>query len=294
MKASVVALAFLIVASAAPVHAQGFSADIGEIRKVSATIPGARALRVNVIKFAESRRTKNFSIKGAPNEPSIQARTAFQVVYPDGTVMIDSGMDQQVHRFFGRGVEEPYFPDAEKRVEQALVSAKSIVMTHEHGDHVAGVVRGPFADQLAAKTVLTRTQVQTLLTAPQMPEIKLTPEAAKRYIVVDYEKYMPFAPGFTLIKSPGHTPGSQMIYVALQSGKEYLFAGDVAWHMDGVRRIVGKDAPWITEDEPSMTAELTWLNGLSKNEKNLVIVVSHDEEQRLQYVRDSVLGDRLE
>jgi hypothetical protein len=85
-----------------------------------------------------------------------------------------------------------------------------------------------------------------------------------------------------------------MIYVALQSGKEYLFAGDVAWHMDGVRRIVGKDAPWITEDEPSMTAELTWLNGLSKNEKNLVIVVSHDEEQRLQYIRDGVLGDRLE
>jgi len=294
MKASAIALAFLVVASTAPTHAQGFSADIGEIRKVSATIPGARALRVNVIKFAESRRTKNFSIKGAPNEPSIQARTAFQIVYPDGTVMIDSGMDQQVHRFFGRGVEEPYFPDAEKRVEQALVSAKIIVMTHEHGDHVAGVVRGPLADQLAAKTVLTRTQVQTLLTAPQMPEIKLTPEMAKRYIVVDYEKYMPFAPGFTLIKSPGHTPGSQMIYVALQSGKEYLFAGDVAWHMDGVRRIIGKDAPWITEDEPSMTAELTWLNGLSKNEKNLVIVVSHDEEQRLQYIRDGVLGDRLE
>jgi len=283
-----------MLALSAPAQAQGFSADISEIRKISATIPGARALRVNVIKFAESRRTKNFSIKGSPNEPSIQARTAFQVVYPDGTVMIDSGMDQQVHRFFGRGVEEPYFADAEKRVEQALASAKSIVMTHEHGDHVAGVVRGPMAAQLAAKTVLTRTQVQTLLTNPQMPEIKLTPEAAKRYIVVDYDKYMPFAPGFTLIKSPGHTPGSQMVYVVLQSGKEYLFAGDVAWHMDGVRRIVGKDAPWITEDEPAMTAELTWLNGLSKSEPNLVIVVSHDEEQRLQYIRDGVLGDRLE
>jgi len=294
MKASIIALALLIIASAAPARAQVFSADIGEIRKVSATIPGARALKVNVIKFAESRRTKNFSIKGAPNEPSIQARTAFQVVYPDGYVMIDSGMDQQVHRFFGRGVEEPYFPEQEKRVEQALMGAKSIVMTHEHGDHVAGVVRGPMAAQFAGKTVLTKTQIQTLLTNPQMPEIKLSPEQAQRYIVVDYDHYMAFAPGFTLIKSPGHTPGSQMIYVVLQSGKEYLFAGDVAWHMDGVRRIIGKDAPWITEDEPQMTAELTWLNGLSKSEKNLVIVVSHDEEQRLQYIRDGVLGDRLE
>ncbi len=287
------AVAFLVTA-AAPVQAQSFSADITEIRTVSATIPGARALRINVVKFAESRRTKNFSIKGAPAEPSIQARTAFQVVYSDGTVMIDSGMDQQVHRFFGRGVEEPYFPDAAKEVDKALIGAKSIVMTHEHGDHVAGVVRGPLAAQLAPKTVLTRTQVQTLLTNPQMPEIKLTPEMAKRYIVVDYEKYLPFAPGFTLIKAPGHTPGSQMIYVVLQSGKEYLFAGDVAWHMDGVRTIRGKDAPWITEDELAMTAELTWLNGLSKSERNLTIVISHDEEQRLQYIQQKLLGNGLE
>ena len=54
-------------------------------------------------KFAESHRTKNFSVKGAPAEPSVQARTVFQVVYADGYVMVDSGMDQQVHSFFGRG-----------------------------------------------------------------------------------------------------------------------------------------------------------------------------------------------
>jgi glyoxylase-like metal-dependent hydrolase (beta-lactamase superfamily II) len=293
LRKTFLAVAFLVTA-AAPVQAQSFSADIKEIRTASTTIPGARALRINVVKFAESRRTKNFSIKGAPTEPSVQARTAFQVVYPDGTVMIDSGMDQQVHRFFGRGVEEPYFADAAKEVEKALLGAKSVVMTHEHGDHVAGVVRTPLLAQLAPKTVLTRTQVQTLLTNPQMPEIKLNPEMAKRYIVVDYEKYLPFAPGFTLIKAPGHTPGSQMIYVVLQSGKEYLFAGDVAWHMDGVRTIRGKDAPWITEDEPAMTAELTWLNGLSKSEKNLTIVISHDEEQRLQYIQLKLLGNGLE
>jgi glyoxylase-like metal-dependent hydrolase (beta-lactamase superfamily II) len=97
-----------------------------------------------------------------------------------------------------------------------------------------------------------------------------------------------------LIKAPGHTPGSQMVYVALQSGREYLFAGDVAWHMDGVRLIRGKDAPWITEDEAALNAELTWLNMLSRTEKNLVIVVSHDEEQRLQYIAQGVLGGKLE
>jgi glyoxylase-like metal-dependent hydrolase (beta-lactamase superfamily II) len=274
--------------------APAWTADLNEIRHMAGMIPGAHPLRVNVLKFAESRRTKNFSVKGAPKDPSIQARTAFQVVYPDGTVMIDSGMDLQVHKFFGRGVEEPYFPEAAKEIERAVRAAKAIVMTHEHGDHVAGVIRTPFFAELAPKTVLTKTQVHTLMTEPQMPEIKLTAEQAKRFIVIDYDKYYPFAPGMVLIKSPGHTPGSQMIYVALESGKELIFAGDVAWHMDGVRTITGKDAPWITEDEDAIKGELTWLNGLTKTEENVTVVLSHDEQQRLDTIKQKILGDRLE
>jgi len=82
--------------------------------------------------------------------------------------------------------------------------------------------------------------------------------------------------------------------VALQSGMELLLAGDVAWHMDGVRMNAGKDAPWIKEPPELMAAELTWLNGLSIAEKNLSIVVSHDEEQRRQYIEQGVLGDGFE
>ena len=211
---------------------------------------------MNVLKFAESRRTKNFSIKGAPADPSVQARTAFQVMYADGHIMVDAGMDQQVHRFFGRGVEEPYDATAAGQVERALTTARLIVVTHEHGDHVAGVIRTPRARELAAKTILTRSQVQTLLTTPQMPEIKLTEEMAARYLVVDYDRYFPLAAGIVLIKAPGHTPGSQMVYIALESGREYLLIGDAAWHMDGVRLMKGKDAPWITEDQNAIMSQL--------------------------------------
>lgn len=287
-----------IAAQTASAPAQGspqvWSANLADIRRVAAMIPGPRPLRINMLKFAESRRTKNFSVQGAPADPSVQARTVFQVVYRDGTVMIDSGMDQQVHNFFGRGVVEPYFPDAAKEVERALLGAKSIVMTHEHGDHVAGVIRSPNADQLAAKTILTRTQVDMLLTAPQMPEIKLTPAMAARYNVVDYEKYMPYGPGFALIKSPGHTPGSQMIYVKLDSGREYLFIGDATWHMDGVRQLKGKDAPWITENKEQVMAQLQWLNELGRSEKNLIIVASHDDDEHKELLSKKLLGSKLE
>lgn len=290
--------AAVIAILGAPLRAQNaapaWAANIADVRRVASLIPGRRALRINVVKFAESRRTKNFSIKGAPTIPSIQARTAFQVIYPDSTMMIDAGMDQQVHNFFGRGVVEPYDTEAGKQVERAVAAAKMIVVTHEHGDHVGGVIHTPMAAELAAKTILTRTQVQTLMTAPQMPEIKLTPEMTSRFIVVDYDRYMPVAPGVAFIKAPGHTPGSQMVYVVLESGREYLFIGDSAWHMDGVRQVIGKDAPWVTEDQNSVMDQLRWLNGLSRTDPNLVIVASHDDDQRMELETKGVLGRRFE
>jgi hypothetical protein len=85
-----------------------------------------------------------------------------------------------------------------------------------------------------------------------------------------------------------------MAYVALQSGKELLLAGDVAWHMDSVGMIIGKDAPWIKEPSELMAAQLAWLNGLSRTQKILSIVISHDEEQRRQYTEEGILGNGFE
>ena len=275
-------------------HAQDQGPNLAEIRQVARMIPGKRPMRINMLKFAESQRTKNFSIKGAPPDPSAQARTVFQVVYPDGYIMIDSGMDEQVHKTFGRGTVEPFDAEANKKVQQALRGARSIVMTHEHGDHVSGVIRTAFLNEIAPKTVLTRTQLNTLTTNPQMEEIRLTAEMARRYRVIDYDAYYPFAPGFVLIRAAGHTPGSQMIYVTLESGTEYLFIGDSAWHMDGVRLMKGKDASWIKEDEEALATQLKWLNTLDQAEKNLSIVVSHDGEQHKRLIAIGELGGSLE
>jgi glyoxylase-like metal-dependent hydrolase (beta-lactamase superfamily II) len=294
-----VLVSILILCACSPwtASAQGpapWAADLDDIRQAARLIPGARPLRVNLRKFAESRRTKNFSVKGAPAIPSVQARTAFQVVYPDSWVMVDAGMDLDVHRFFGRGVEEPYDAAAAAEIGRAVRGARLIVVTHEHGDHVAGLIRPPDAPGLAARTILTRIQVDVLRTTPQMPEIRLTADAARRFLVVDYDRYLPVAPGMVLIKAAGHTPGSQMVYVALGSGREYLLIGDTTWHMDGVRLVQGKDAPWVTEDEPAVLAQLRWLHELTRTAPALVIVASHDEEQHAALVRDGRLSNRLE
>jgi len=272
-----------------------WSADIGEIRRVATLIPGRKPLRINVLKFAESHRTKNFSVKGEPSTPSVQARTVFQVVYADGYVMVDAGMDEPMHRQIGRGAEgEPYFAEQAQAMNKALRGARSIVFTHEHGDHVTGVIRTPYLAELAPKTILTRTQVNTLETRPQFPDMKITEEQAQRYHVIDYDRYMAFAPGWTLIKAAGHTPGSQMMFITLDSGREYLLIGDAAWHMDGVRKVTGKDAPWIVEDTTAVNEQLKWLNGLSTSERNLIIIASHDDELHKELEAKKLLGAKLE
>jgi glyoxylase-like metal-dependent hydrolase (beta-lactamase superfamily II) len=275
--------------------APAWAANLSDIRRVATLIPGRKPQRINVLKFAESHRTKNFSVKGEPATPSVQARTVFQVVYPDGYVMVDAGMDEPMHKQIGRGAEgEPYFAEQAQQVDKALRGARSIVFTHEHGDHITGVIRTPYLAELAPKTILTRTQVNTLETRPQFPDLKITEEQAARYHIIDYDKYMAFAPGWTLVKAAGHTPGSQMMFITLDSGREYLLIGDAAWHMDGVRKVTGKDAPWIVEDTAAVTDQLRWLNGLSTTEKNLVIVASHDDEEQKELIGKKLLGGKLE
>jgi glyoxylase-like metal-dependent hydrolase (beta-lactamase superfamily II) len=290
---SVVTIALHAQQSPAPARA-AWSADLADIRRVATIIPGRKPLRINVLKFAESHRTKNFSVKGEPATPSIQARTVFQVVYADGNVMVDAGMDLPMHKQIGRGAEEPYFAEQAQQVDKALRGARAIIFTHEHGDHVTGVIRTPYLAELAPKTVLTRAQVHTLETTPQFPDLRITEEQAQRYHIIDYDQYMAFAPGWVLIKAPGHTPGSQMMFITLDSGREYLLIGDAAWHMDSVRKVTGKDAPWIVEDTSAVNDQLKWLNGLYNSEKNLVIIASHDDDEQKELVAKKLLGGRLE
>jgi L-ascorbate metabolism protein UlaG (beta-lactamase superfamily) len=52
------------------------------------------------------------------------------------------------------GTPEPYFPEQAARFAQALKTAKAIIVSHEHGDHIAGPMRSASFAELAPKTVL--------------------------------------------------------------------------------------------------------------------------------------------
>jgi glyoxylase-like metal-dependent hydrolase (beta-lactamase superfamily II) len=279
-----------------PETAQPYPADLlARVRTAAATIPGAPPSRINYVKFAESHRPLADIIDGGSKDDFVSARTAFQVVYPSGTVMIDTGMDLAVHKFFGFGREEPYWPERNAAVQEALKQAKFIVVTHEHGDHVAGVIRSDARRALAAKTMLTKEQVRTLILYPQMPEIRLSPEAARDYIVVDYESYLPVAPGMVLIKAPGHTPGHQMVYVRIDSGREYLLIGDVGWTLANVTQLKLRPAATmrrINEDPTALEHQLHWIKQVMDAEK-LVVIPSHDDTLLQDLGAKQLVGEQL-
>jgi len=87
-------------------------------------------------------------------------------------------MDQAVHKFSGSGARSPTGPIATRRARRAQ-EGNLIVVTHEHGDHVAGVIRSEARKEIAARPSSLARQVRTLTLYPQMPEIRLTLEAAR-------------------------------------------------------------------------------------------------------------------
>jgi glyoxylase-like metal-dependent hydrolase (beta-lactamase superfamily II) len=268
---------------------------LARARLAATVIPGELATAINVAKVAESHRTYAAIIEDGSDDMFISARTAFQVLYPEGSVMLDSGMDEEVHRYYGFGRDEPYWQDVNDDVQAALRRAQLIVITHEHGDHIAGVIRSDYRDELAPKTILTRNQVRTLTFAAQIPQIRMTPEQARDYIVVDYELIMPVAPGIVLIKSPGHTPGHQMVYIRLSGGEEFLFIGDIGWSLDNITELKTRPAATaarIKEDPQALMHQMTWIKQVM-NEDGIIVVPSHDDRLLKKYVEDGLLGESL-
>jgi glyoxylase-like metal-dependent hydrolase (beta-lactamase superfamily II) len=266
-----------------------------KLRAAATAIPGSLPSGINYVKYAASVRKWKDLIDDGSDDAATMARTVFQIAYPDGYIMVDAGMDKSVHHFFEKEGPQPFDDALASKVAVAVQNAKLILITHEHGDHVAGVIRNA-NNTVPPKTILTKEQVNTLLTNPQMPEIKLDEARSKQYLVVDFESVLPVAPGVALIKAPGHTKGELMIYTKLQNGKEYIFTGDVSWTFKGVeeKKLKPKsERKRLDEDGDQIEKELNWLNERLTKDK-MIILVSHDDVMLPQLAAQGFIHNGLQ
>jgi glyoxylase-like metal-dependent hydrolase (beta-lactamase superfamily II) len=220
--------------------------------------------------------------------------SAFQIRFTDGWIMVDAGIDQDT--LAARApIPANTIPQVKyELIQKALVDARSIIVTHEHDDHAAGVIRSPARDIIAPKTLLTRTQVQTLMEHPNNPSVRLDANSSSKYCVIDYDLLYPLAPGVVLIKAPGHTPGSQMVYVRLASGKEILLIGDITWAMAGIdheRQKPEELSKAVGEDRAAIQKEIEWLHNLRGK---LNLINCHDDDSIAAQIRRGILQDGLD
>jgi glyoxylase-like metal-dependent hydrolase (beta-lactamase superfamily II) len=264
----------------------GYRIDIDEVRRLADSLPGGKPGEIRFERIAL------FQFPGAVVSGGSWRMTdipvfSYQLVYPDRTLLVDTGLDEETAR--SRGAVS-FDPAAYSRMSSALGTAWLVVVTHEHFDHLRGLTRQPDLKALLARTRLTREQLESTGSANVLP----WPEGALRgYEPLVYDRLTALAPGVVLIKAAGHSPGSQMLFVQLSDGAEYLLVGDVAWQLRNIE-LVRERARIVTwwflhEDRDSVMRELVELNRLRAAEPALHMVPGHDGPLMTELVDQGLL-----
>ncbi len=99
-----------------------------------------------------------------------------------------------------------------------------------------------------------------------------------------------------LVKAAGHSPGSQMVYLRLQNGNEFLLVGDVVWSMDSLARLKGRPlfiSLLLQENLSAVRNQARSLHNLLQSQP-IHLLISHDYGQIEDYIRQGLVGDAFE
>ncbi|MBS1149323.1 MAG: fold metallo-hydrolase [Myxococcaceae bacterium] len=279
------AYGWLFTESTVPSTGQ-FSIDLAQLRALANSLPGEKPTEIRFEQVGSMKVPITGVVAGAGWSETSLTFYAFQLRYPDHTAMIDSAMDRKTAEATGA---KDFDDGAFARIGQALAVADPIVLTHEHYDHIGGVTVQPNLKALMPRLKLTKEQLSV---PKKMVPLVFPADALAGYVPLSYEKMTAVAPGVVLLKAPGHTPGTQLVFVQRADGAEYLFLGDVAWHWRNVAEVRTR-ARLVTlligEDRDGVLRQLQELHRLGKDEPKLQLVPGHDQPRIEQLVAGGFL-----
>ena len=268
-----IACGYWLLVDNRPGAAQPKPITVAQLRALAAAIPGQAPTAVEVERVTGREVPATLFAAGlAPNQRET-AVMAFRLPVPGGQpVLIDSGLSRDA-------AEAMQFSDydaaAQARIDAQLRGAGLVLFTHEHIDHQGGLMalndRAALAKARFNPGQLPGNRWSDMLPwpAPPLPTATITgslPQAV--------------APGVVVIPAPSHTPGSQMIFVRLADGREFLFAGDIStlaesWQQTRARsRLLGDFiAP---ENRAEVFAWLRTIQAWHREAPALQIIPGHD------------------
>lgn len=268
------------------------AALLPKIRAAAQSIPGPRPRELRYVGVFEGRPTLNVFVEGGEAQPVTAVFSVFQIRFADRWIMVDAGLDSAaVVQFMGATAGKAYSKTRYDSVQLALRDADAIVLTHEHFDHAIGVQRGPNFKQVASKTLLTSAQVQSWLHPPARAFVGMAADSTSAFHTIDYEFVHAVAPGVVLIKAPGHSPGSQFVYVQLADGREILLVGDLVDMMEGLERNRQKPqsaSDDINEDRRAIQLQMDWVRSIM-NTGAIAVMTCHDKRRLDSLVAQGLL-----
>lgn len=281
-----------LTAAEAPPAISDYEIPLTELRRLAESIPGdaPSAVRSELVAITSMPRAAVFA--GESFDPHPMSHQVFEIVWPGRSLLVDTAFPRETMAQMDSSGS--FHDDRFELVLEAMRKAERILVTHEHFDHLAGVGRYQPPEGLAGRLQLT---VPQLANKDAISQAKLPDEMVRSLEPLAYDRTKAIAPGVVLLAAPGHTPGSQIVYVRTKSGRELLLIGDVAWHEDQIVELHYRPRLvtdfFLGEDRHAVLAQLRTLHDLMQNHPEVAIVVSHDRDQRARWLASGALEDGL-
>lgn len=238
---------------------------IAELRALAASLPGRAPTRIEAQLVGSRQTPYDMIAAGSGLRQAALATMAYRLELPGrGPIVIDSGMRPETAAAIG---VETYYERSQQQIEAALRRASLVLLTSERGDHGGGL-----------RAVLAEQRVPAALNAAQQRFEQPDGELGAPEIVGTAPQAV--APGVVVVPTHEITPGAQMVYVRLGSGREYLFTGDAAmldvnWReLRGPARLARLLGPLPARD--AVFAWLRTIRALKRQAPRMLVIPGHD------------------
>lgn len=258
---------------------------------------GQPPIAFSIIKTSEVTTREGLAFSGGRYSLPVKLNhVAILVRHPQGSFLFDTGLGNDIARQFGRDMPwwaSPFFsygPVASARTQldaHGMAQIKRIILSHGHWDHASALPDFPDAD-----VWVTQAERQ-FLKRPHPGSVFPSQVAGVQTKWIDYQfaakPFQSFSSSndlfgdgsAVLVPLPGHTPGSVGMFITLQTGRQFLFVGDVVWKIGALAG--GRPKMWLAskivdDDAPGTLAAIAAIERERLRNPALVVVPAHDAQ----------------